>query len=47
MEAARLQAAVLEAAHWSETMLAPPEVHNMLALKALGWGSKCISQELG
>jgi transposase len=28
-------------------MLAPQEVHRMLALKALGWGSKRISRELG
>jgi transposase len=28
-------------------MLAPPEVQKMQALKALGWGSKRISEELG
>jgi transposase len=28
-------------------MMAPPEVQKMLALKALGWGSKRISEELG
>lgn len=28
-------------------MLAPQEVHKMLALHALGWGSKSISRELG
>lgn len=31
----------------SETMLAPQEVQRMLALQALGWGSKRISRELG
>jgi transposase len=31
----------------SETMLAPQEVQKMLALRALGWGSKRISRELG
>lgn len=30
-----------------ETMLAPQEVHKMLALQALGWGAKRISRELG
>jgi len=31
----------------SETMLAPQEVQKMLALRALGWGAKRISRELG
>ena len=30
-----------------QTMLAPQEVHRMLALQAQGWGAKRISQELG
>lgn len=47
MEAATLQAAVVEQAHGSETMLAPAEVKKMLALQALGWGAKRISREPG
>jgi hypothetical protein len=30
-----------------QTMLAPQEVHRMLALQAQGWGAKRISKELG
>lgn len=41
------QAPQVAAGQGSETMLAPPEVQRMLALKALGWGSKRISRELG
>jgi len=41
------QAPQVAAGRGSETMLAPPEVQKMLALKALGWGSKRISRELG
>jgi len=41
------QARAVEADQGSEKMLAPLEVQKMLALKALGWGSKRISEELG
>ena len=41
------QAPQVEAGRGSETMLAPQEVQRMLALQALGWGAKRISQELG
>lgn len=41
------QAPQVAAGRGSETMLAPPEVQRMLALEALGWGSKRISRELG
>lgn len=41
------QAPQVAAGRGSETMLAPPEVQKMLALEALGWGSKRISRELG
>ena len=42
-----VQALKVEADRRGETMLAPQEVQKMLALKALGWGSKAISRELG
>lgn len=41
------QAPQVAAGRGSETMLAPQEVQRMLALSALGWGSKRISRELG
>jgi transposase len=41
------QALAVEDGRRSETMLAPQEVQRMLALQALGWGSKRISRELG
>ena len=41
------QAPAVVSGQGSETMLAPEEVQKMLALKALGWGSKRISQQLG
>ena len=41
------QAPQVAAGRGSETMLAPLEVQRMLALQALGWGSKRISRELG
>ena len=41
------QAPQVAAGRGSETMLAPQEVQRMLALRALGWGSKRISRELG
>lgn len=41
------QAPQVAAGRGSETMLAPQEVQRMLALQALGWGAKRISQELG
>ncbi|MFN9679778.1 MAG: IS21 family transposase, partial [Betaproteobacteria bacterium] len=41
------QAPQVAAGRGSETMLAPLEVQRMLALKALGWGSKRICRELG
>lgn len=41
------QAPQVEAGRGSETMLAPHEVQRMLALQALGWGTKRISRELG
>ena len=37
----------IEDGRGGETMLAPQEVQKMLALSALGWGSKRISKELG
>lgn len=42
-----VQALKVEEGRRSETMLAPQEVQKMLALQALGWGSKRISRELG
>lgn len=42
-----IQAPQVAAGRGSETMLAPQEVQRMLALQALGWGSKRISRELG
>lgn len=42
-----IQAPQVEVGRGSETMLAPQEVQRMLALHALGWGAKRISQELG
>jgi transposase len=42
-----IQARPVEAGRGGETMLAPQEVHKMLALQALGWGAKRISRELG
>jgi len=41
------QAPPVAAGRGSEAMLAPQEVQRMLALSALGWGSKRISRELG
>jgi transposase len=41
------QAPQVEAGRRSETMLAPQEVQRMVALKALGWGARRISRELG
>ncbi len=41
------QAPQVEIGRGSETMLTPQEVQRMLALSALGWGSKRISRELG
>jgi transposase len=41
------QAPQVAAGRGSETMLAPQEVQRMLALSALGWGTKRISRELG
>jgi transposase len=41
------QAPAVEQGQGGEKMLAPPEVQKMLALKALGWGTKRISQEMG
>jgi len=41
------QAPAVERDQGGEKMLAPQEVQKMLALKALGWGSKRISQEMG
>ncbi len=47
MEEFKAQAPVVKDDWRSATMLAPLEVQKMLALKALGWGSKRISRELG
>lgn len=47
MEVELVEAPVVEMCRGSETMLAPEEVQKMLALSALGWGSKRISRELG
>ena len=47
MEEVFAQAPGVEAGLGSETMLAPQEVQRMLALRALGWGAKRISAELG
>src|SRR4029079_5340955 len=47
MEEVFAQAREVEAGRGSETMLAPQEVQRMLALRALGWGAKRISAELG
>jgi transposase len=47
MEEVIAQAPGVEAGLGSETMLAPQEVQRMLALRALGWGAKRISAELG
>ena len=47
MEDVFAQALAVEAGREGDTMLAPQEVQKMLALKALGWGSKSISRELG
>jgi transposase len=47
MEEIKAQAPVVKDNWRSATMLAPVEVQKMLALKALGWGSKRISRELG
>lgn len=47
MEVAITQASSVEVGRGGETMLAPQEVQKMLALNALGWGSKRISRELG
>lgn len=47
MEEVMAQAPVVMDDWGSATMLAPLEVQKMLALKALGWGSKRISRELG
>jgi len=41
------QAPAVEVGRGSETMLAPQEVRRMLGLRALGWGAKRISAELG
>jgi transposase len=41
------QTPAVDADQGGEKMLAPPEVQKMQALKALGWGSKRISEELG
>lgn len=47
MDEVMAQAPTVEIDWRSKTMLSPPEVHKMLALQALGWGSKRISRELG
>jgi len=47
MEEVIAQAPEVKAGWGSETMLAPQEVQGMLALRALGWGAKRISAELG
>jgi transposase len=47
MEEVFAQAREVKADRGSETMLAPQEVQRMLALRALGWGAKRISAELG
>ena len=47
MEEVIAQAPEVKAGRGSETMLAPQEVQRMLALRALGWGAKRISAELG
>ncbi|WP_399679814.1 helix-turn-helix domain-containing protein [Xenophilus sp.] len=47
MEEVIEQALSVETGRRGETMLAPQEVHKMLALQALGWGAKRISRELG
>jgi len=47
MEEVLFQAPKVAAGRGSETMLAPQEVQRMLALSALGWGSKRVSRELG
>src|SRR5215813_7237599 len=41
------QAPAVEEDQGSEKMLAPQEVQKMVALKALGWGARRISQEMG
>jgi transposase len=47
MEEVIAQAPEVKAGWGSETMLAPQEVQRMSALRALGWGAKRISAELG
>ncbi len=47
MEEVIAQAPEVKAGWGSETMLAPQEVQRMPALRALGWGAKRISAELG
>ena len=47
MEEVIAQAPEVKAGLGGETMLAPQEVQRMLALRALGWGAKRISAELG
>lgn len=47
MEITIAQASPVQVCRGGETMLAPQEVQKMLALSALGWGSKRIGRELG
>lgn len=47
MEEVVEQAPLVEVGQGGEKMLAPQEVQRMLALRALGWGAKRISGELG
>src|SRR3990167_9995181 len=47
MEEVKAQAPVVKDDWRSAAVWAPLEVQKMLALRALGWGSKRISRELG